>query len=754
MPFVHALFLIGVSAAAIPLVLHLIHTTRAPQMPFPTLRFLRLAAEKTARRRRVQNLFLLFLRMALFTLLAVALARPFLSPDLALFGGGGGQAVVILDNSMSQGVTYGGRSRMERVKSEAEALLQSDLAPPEVLLLPSDRQPSATGASAGSGGTDGNAAEFQRDLGDVIRRIRQTDVGFRRAEMARLLQEAYAAFDRSAGAERRIFLFTDLQAESWAGLADLAAVPEHPDIPICIIHAESPDASNAAVVDLQATGVDRVVGFPVPIEVTLASSPDLKGTRSLSLYVDDMNRPKERLPVEMPIERGKNDRLTFRPTFSEPGLRRLRVEIEAQDSLPQDNARRLAVDVKGGIRALIVRDGGGLAALDDPAHYLVEALAPPRSVGAAGWSIETETLAPGEVSDEVLSRTHAVLMADVAAPGEDLLGRLDRFVRRGGTLVVFAGPATVPARWTWTAADGRPAPSLLPAVLGTVRSEDRGDRGPAKVSEVLAFGDVTRGLDDLRYYQRVVVSRYVLLRPAAESRTVLKLDTGDPLLVAGRLDRGNVYLLAVPAGGDWSNFQRIGNIFLPLMLRLVHQSVARTDWPAQVVSGNALTFDYGRLLAEPFELSITDPVHTAARQQKSDPGASGVFTIRETAALGFYSAEPALSPPRPDLAWTFAVNPDGRESDLSPLKPDDLRTRLPARELYLATSVADLQRQLKSLGRTELWQQFLAMVLLLTIFEVLVSNRLRSQRQSRGVQTLVDRLRTAPGKPAAETPLP
>ena len=62
MTFLAPLFLAATLAAVIPVVLHLINRQRAKDLPFPTLRFLRIAVQKTRRRRRIQDLFLLLLR--------------------------------------------------------------------------------------------------------------------------------------------------------------------------------------------------------------------------------------------------------------------------------------------------------------------------------------------------------------------------------------------------------------------------------------------------------------------------------------------------------------------------------------------------------------------------------------------------------------------------------------------------------------------------------------------------------------------
>ena len=74
--FADPLMLAGLVAALIPIILHLLSRMRAPVVPFPTLRFLRLTSQKTARRRHLQQYFLLLLRVIVFALIAMAVAAP------------------------------------------------------------------------------------------------------------------------------------------------------------------------------------------------------------------------------------------------------------------------------------------------------------------------------------------------------------------------------------------------------------------------------------------------------------------------------------------------------------------------------------------------------------------------------------------------------------------------------------------------------------------------------------------------------
>ncbi len=82
--------LLGLLAAGIPVVLHLLNRVRSPIVPFPTLRFLRITAMKTSRRRQLQHWLLLLLRMAVFALIAAGVAQP------QVWGGNGAFAYVLI----------------------------------------------------------------------------------------------------------------------------------------------------------------------------------------------------------------------------------------------------------------------------------------------------------------------------------------------------------------------------------------------------------------------------------------------------------------------------------------------------------------------------------------------------------------------------------------------------------------------------------------------------------------------------------
>src|SRR6266487_1604300 len=118
--FLHPVALVGLAAAAIPALLHLLERRVPPEAEFPPLRYLSEAERQNARRLKLRHLLLLMLRTALIVLIVLAAARP-LVPTQA----GAGSLheptalVMILDNSASSGLVVDGRSALERLKAVA-----------------------------------------------------------------------------------------------------------------------------------------------------------------------------------------------------------------------------------------------------------------------------------------------------------------------------------------------------------------------------------------------------------------------------------------------------------------------------------------------------------------------------------------------------------------------------------------------------------------------------------------------------------
>src|SRR5229473_1039221 len=122
MAFLTPFFLLGLSAIAIPVLIHLIQREKKRVIEFPSLMFVRRIPYQSVRRRRIRHWALLLLRAAAIALIVAAFARPFVRQGAvaAAVGGGAREIVILLDQSASMG--YG--DHWTRARDAARAVVR------------------------------------------------------------------------------------------------------------------------------------------------------------------------------------------------------------------------------------------------------------------------------------------------------------------------------------------------------------------------------------------------------------------------------------------------------------------------------------------------------------------------------------------------------------------------------------------------------------------------------------------------------
>jgi hypothetical protein len=170
--FLHPLALLGLAAAAIPTLLHLLQRRTPPELEFPPLRYLSEAERQSARRLKLRHLLLLLLRTALIVAVVLAAARP-----LVPLGGRGSGAheptalVVILDNSPSSGTVVDGRPVLDRLRVAARASLARTTAADRVWLMLADGVVRGGGRDALLASADSATPDWRRlDLVQAVER--------------------------------------------------------------------------------------------------------------------------------------------------------------------------------------------------------------------------------------------------------------------------------------------------------------------------------------------------------------------------------------------------------------------------------------------------------------------------------------------------------------------------------------------------------------------------------------------------------
>jgi len=716
----------GAVGAAIPVVIHMIHQTRAPVMPFPTLRFLRSASERTARRRKIENLFLMILRMLLFALLAFALSRPFLSREFRLLGErSSSAAVLVLDNSYSMNVRDEAGTRFARVKQEARAILESPYKPTEAAVLLTTPRGEA------------RPKGLTRDRARLFRRIDDARVRTGRADLVSAVRLAYRLLEEAQAAERRLWILTDRQALSWEGLKDLEAPADHPDVPVAVIRPPEPSMANVAITAAEVVSRDRTVGMPIRIDVTVANTGRTsREQRNVLLFVDDFSRARAKRGVRLSAAGtpGATETVSLTHVFEQPGPHRVRLALEGEDALADDDVRRIALTIADRVPALAVKQKSADVSTEDANFYLVRALDPVGAGSDFPWAIRPEEQTAEAFPAGDLARYAVVFLNNVGTLTASAARRLADYVAAGGTLVVFCGPQVTAETYNRLLVDGiEREGGLLPARLGD-RVGDAVLRSTVeRITQVRADSPYLEGLVHAAdIYQDVLVYEYFQARGAPSESVLARLSSGDPLLLAKSFGRGHVLLCTTAATTDWTTLP-VRNLFLPLLMRIVHLARGTTDEDHNLLAGQPFEINLYPQVRQETLVEVTGPLgpegETATEQPSTEAHpARGVnrLTFAKTWNLGHYTYRVAGGE---GPEGVFATNPDPEESDLATIDDDTLRAGLGAPECHVVSGLQDLVTRFETGARQELWQYFLMLCLVLAVAEPLVANWMRPERR-------------------------
>ena len=226
--FLAPLFLLGLLAVAVPIIVHLVNRERKNAIAFPSLMFLRRVPFRSVRRQRIRHWLLFALRCLALILLAAAFARPFLDRDENNVAGGTGprEVVVLLDRSYSMG--YG--DRWARATGAAERAIAGLAAADRATLVLFDHE-----ATAVAGPTSDAAV-----LRTALREARPAAGATRYAPALAVAQQMLESAERP---RREVVLISDFQRAGWDG-QELPRMP--PQATVTTVDVSDPTTSQRA----------------------------------------------------------------------------------------------------------------------------------------------------------------------------------------------------------------------------------------------------------------------------------------------------------------------------------------------------------------------------------------------------------------------------------------------------------------------------------------------------------------------------
>lgn len=634
MTFLNPLFLVGLAAAAVPLLLHIIQTQRIRKVYFSTLHFLRLVHRRRSMRIRMSRLLLLLARMGLAALLTLAFAQPyFTSPTFAFLNAGPRTVGVLWDNAGSMRAQDSGLTMAEKARARATELFKSLGQRDNLIVVATSPVPSVL--------YRGRAGDF-----DAAKLPGPTAAAADRARAVEVLNEAMNSWSTN---EAVVAVYSDFRAHGWPS----GAVKFKQDAKVLLFPARLETYSNWSLARVEAQPPAVAAGEPIVLNLTLAYFATAGGkSTTLTVAVDGKVTDRKTMASSPePI------RTQIALNGLKEGVHQVKLGL-SPDSLPLDNERELQVRVLPYRRVLVVNGKKRATATQDEGWFLRRVLGTTTDPRRGFLAREVMELA----ENEDLRDVHLVVLANVKALAPALVKKLARYVDRGGTLLTFLGDQTDPNAMN----------TGLMSWTGWELDRRTEAQGGLNLDEA-QFGRLDAMADE-SFWKPVAVERYFLFRPHKKTEGVLApvtMPDGTPFLLATARGIGMAIFVNASAASESSDLP-LHAAFPVLVSEASRLSTANAL--AQHLAGERVVLP---LSTEDMTavLSVQDP---AGKLTALKPGHSG-----DTLFAAFdQTAEPGLylftrRTPEDALVTPFLVVPPPRESDLAPIEPGDMTARFP-----------------------------------------------------------------------------
>ncbi len=701
LPFLNPWMLWALPAVGIPVLIHLLNRHRAKTIAWGAMDLLRRVMIYRSREIRLEDILLMLLRCLIVLLLVLAVARP-TTRWLPLAGQPKAGVVVAIDGSLSMTHRPGVNSRFAEAVERARTVLRAtDLGQPVTIVVMNQRPRILMRHTAyAPAQVDAALASAQPCNGPL-------DLDANLAELQILVRELKAA-------RRELHIVTDAQTTTYGRLSDKAKTTFR-DIAAAggaahLVTIPVASEENCGVTGLELVSGALRVGALAQFQATMRNySRTARNPGDLTLFLNDQAVDKR--PVER-LEAGQSATVRFAALLNHPGVNRLSAKL-GSDPLTADDQRYAVINVRQTLRVLCV-DGDPAERPDAKAATWVATALSPTSFDRSETRPLVDTISWTALGGARLDDYDTVVLVNVADIPPERAVALRKFVNEGGGLILVPGSNLKVDLINRRFLD--PEVALLPAEV----------TGIAEDPEMLHIGvplDVRLPshpiVEPLRSLPQEVLTearcyRHLRVRIGTDTRVVLNLGNGAPLLLEHTVGRGKVLLWTSGIEPRWSNLAV--NPAFPVLLQQAITQLTRQAFETSIIVPQPILLPLPQLNADT-EVEIADPTGQKTTRRTELRGGEVVLESAPTVTAGFHDLKTADA-----MALTVAVNSDATECDTKVLTAPDLMTAVDGLSVRVLSPDRDLTHSVLEARRGhELWVPLLFAVLALLVAEALLA---------------------------------
>jgi len=530
MNFLNPLVLAGLAAAAVPLLFHLLSKRRIREVPFPSIRFLRLLQSDRIRLLNLKQLLVLILRTLIVVFVVLGFARPALRSTFT--ANARTSAVVIVDATASMTYIDDGEMLFNRAKRIAAEILGYMRNGDTAAVVAAGRDPFVLEP----GMTD--------DIRLLVNRLDALEPSFTAGSPDRAFERAFDLLGSARTVNRELYYLSDGDGDS---LPDSLTGDE--SIRLYIVALGLPEHRGAVVDDLRL--IDRIVspGRPLTFQAGGRIGSDTADAE-VSFFVDGERKQQTRVT---PQADGKFT-AEFVYTPESPGWYSVAASV-GEGYFEAGETRRITVHIPMAVRVTIVAEG--LA----NGYFLERILAP----AAADSAFAVRMMDAGNVETGNITWADVIVLSGVEELPVPVTDALVNGVLGGGKGLIAIPPedASTPLYRDVIFRDMFPLDGY-----SSVDLRAREGIHELAVERYDFTHPIMRGISEQGQFTPPVVESFLEVIPPSGTRVFARYN--DNTMAAGDLDAGNgrVILLTADVSSLTGELAFTG-IFVPLFVRSV-----------------------------------------------------------------------------------------------------------------------------------------------------------------------------------------
>jgi len=649
--FLYPLFLFGLAAAALPVLIHLLNRRKLKRVQFPAVRFILLSQKRISRSYRLRHWILLALRTLAIVFLALLLANPIFQTGAGLFAGGGPVAlVVLLDNSLSMRWSGDGNG-FKQAKDAARLLISALSDGDRAAIVPTNLS-----------GDESFRLTGQKDV--LLRELDGIEIADGTANLNLALSKAYELLQQPAG-QKEIRLITDMGLTGWDQFSVASLKQVDPSIPFKLIHiGRKEQPLNGAIKEVRLTSQGIGANLPLQIEVTVTNFGEREIKDALAqLSIDGQNRGQKLITVPPRTENS----VSFQTRLGQPGTHAAQVILK-KDRFAGNSSTNFTLDAQDKLKVLVV-DGDPQTSLTQSETFFLSRALNPSDESDASVFVPTVILADG-LNSASLESYQVVMVCNVASLPENFIAKLPSFLQAGGVLLIFSGDKFQPENYNQRLSRD------LPGSVGEKKlvSEANGE----KIAKFEVSHPALQFLADPILQESIKSARvWGYFRIAGGRSPLISLSNGDPLLVEQKIGAGKVIFMSTAADRDWTDLP-VKTAYLPLIQSLTQYLAGGKRGG---LDGGIAVGSTKELLLPPSyvgkNLRVTKPDKQTLDVQITAAKERAVAAIEHNDRAGFYRlSAPAGSDKDGAVPQIYAVNPPLLESRLDEISAGEVQAKL------------------------------------------------------------------------------